>query len=213
MAQPIFIESPRFPEDVSYGTSFGPSYSTNVNPTKSGAESRNAIWENSLAMGNVAFGIKTYAQLQEVSKLFHNARGKASGFRFKDFIDFKSCDVEFNITKDDQVLGLGDNTTVIFQLIKTYTSGAYSVSRDIRKPVIGTLQVAIDGVLKTETTDYTIDYTTGLITFLVAPLLDEIVSAGYEFDIPIRFDIDHLSTSLESFQAGSLTIPIKEIRT
>jgi uncharacterized protein (TIGR02217 family) len=114
---------------------------------------------------------------------------------------------------DDQELGTGDDTTKVFQLGKTYRSGVYSHRRDIRKPVAGTVLVGVDGVLQAAGTDYEVDHDTGEVTFSSAPAAGAVLSAGYEFDVPVRFDTDRLEINLATFSAGEIpNIPIIEVR-
>ena len=113
----------------------------------------------------------------------------------------------------DQRLGEGDGSTLIFQLVKTYQSGSYSYVRPISKPVEGTLKVAVGGVELQEGPDFTLDAATGEIQLASAPNAGVTVTAGFEFDVPVRFDTDSIQTSVASFQAGEIpSVPIVEVR-
>jgi uncharacterized protein (TIGR02217 family) len=213
------METPRFPEDISYGSTGGPMYNTDVITVNSGFETRNANWVQSRHEYNVAFGIRTQAYLDELIEYFHAVQGKAIGFRYKDWADYKSCSVTETVAVTDQTIGTGDSTTgsdgtATYQITKTYTKGSYSVARDITKPVSGTVLVEVNGVTKTESTHYTIDYTTGIITFTGSnrPLTGELVKCGYEFDVPVRFDTDTLSINLEMYEHGTVDVPLVELR-
>ena len=107
---------------------------------------------------------------------------------------------------------MGDGAEVNFQLRKNYTTGTETLQRPITKPVAGTTVVAKDGVPQTITTHYTIDETTGIITFVTAPLAAEVITAGFQFDVPCRFDIDQLAVNADTFGIRSTDIPIVEIR-
>ena len=110
----------------------------------------------------------------------------------------------------DQAIGTGDGATTAFQLMKTYISGPASWVRKIAKPVDGTVRVAVAGV--EQTSGIIIDATTGLVTFASAPAAGAAITAGYEFDTPVRFDTDALSINLASFAAGEIpSIPIVEV--
>lgn len=196
------FEEVRFPMDISYGSAGGPEYSTDIVEIASGFEQRNSNWADARARYNVAHGVKTKAQLDTLIAFFRARRGRAHGFRFKDWADFQA--VEENI-------GVGDNSTTIFQLVKNYISGSQSEQREITKPVDGTVNIYIDDVL--QSSGVSVDTTTGLVTFSVAPAADEIITASYEFDVPVRFDTDRLSASLDQYGSHSwYDIPLIEIR-
>lgn len=134
------------------------------------------------------------------------------GFRFKDFLDHQSASPKENITPTDQLLGTGDGSQTDFQLIKSYGDVAGSSQRAILRPVSGSVQLALNGVLQNEGGDYSLNESTGQISFSTAPASGTAVSAGYEFDIPVRFDLDRLDIRLSEFEAGQMpSIPLIEI--
>lgn len=199
-----FIESPRFPDNISYGSAGGPGFSTYVFEGHSGIELRAVQWSRARARYNVSYGIRDKDDMDTVRQFFYNARGKALGFRFKDWGDF-----ELSVEN----IGTGDGTNRVFKLIKTYDVGNSYVRR-IFKPVSGTLHVFVDGVEKTETTHWVCDYATGIITFTVgnAPPNLKAVTATCEFDVPVRFDTDNMNASHDGFQTESWGgIPLVEI--
>jgi uncharacterized protein (TIGR02217 family) len=208
----MFLETPRFPLTVAYGASGGPGYNTDVVMRGSGQEARNANWPYPRHMYDAALGVKVWSDLEELLSYFHVVQGRAHGFRFKDHGDFKSCGVYETPAATDQIIGTGDDNEDEFQLAKTYTQGAMSTTRPITKPRDGTVLIAVDGALQTETTHYTIDYATGIVTFITPPAEGEVVSWGGEFDVPVRFDVDQLSTVFEDYRLGSVTVPIIEVR-
>ena len=60
---------------------------------------------------------------------------------------------------------------------------------------------------------WTVDTTTGVVTFTTAPAGGVAVRAGFEFDVPVRFDSDTLDVTLDFERLGSITsIPLLEIR-
>lgn len=157
-----FIESPRFPECISYGAIGGPGYNTSVIVVKSGAESRNAEWSAARHRYEVSQAAKTKSDFDAVSSFFRVAKGRANGFRFKDFADFQ-CKLE------DGTLGFGNGTPGPYQMVKKYASGSNLSLRTITKPVVGTVSVMRGGVPLTVGTDpgnISIDYTTGTISFV-----------------------------------------------
>lgn len=210
----MFIETPRFPTLVSQGAAGGPEFSTDVVVLRSGFEGRNVNWETSRARYDAALGVKQIQYLEEVIAFFRVTQGKGHEFRYKDFSDYKSCSVLATPSPTDQILGVGDGVTATFQLRKTYTVGSNNYVRTIKKPVSGTVRVAVAGVEKTITTHWTINTTTGVITFTGGniPTAGQSVTAGFEFDVPCRFDTDHLNISMPLYLAGAVSIPIVEVR-
>lgn len=205
----------RFPDKISYGATGGPTRKVEIASLASGYEERNTPWGNSRHKYNVATGVKSYDDLHAVKAFFEARLGQLYGFRFKDFSDFKSCPPLTGTTNLDMLLGVGDGTTTTFQLIKKYTSGAYSYTRTIQKPVSGTVLVAVNGVAKTETTHYTVNYVTGVITFTAGniPAAAQQVTAGFEFDVPVRFDQENLDINLSNFKMGQVdAITVIEIK-
>lgn len=190
------FEEIRFPDSIAFGSTSIPEFSTNVITMRNGSEQRNANWEDCRLSFNVLNGIKTATELSELLTFFRARSGMAIGFRFKDWSDYKAV---------GQVLGTGDGTNTTFQLIKYYTNGTKTHSRTITKPVSGSLKVYVDSV---ETTDYTIDLTTGIITFNTAPADIKEVKADFEFDVPVRFNSDTLEISMDSINSGK----VKEIK-
>jgi uncharacterized protein (TIGR02217 family) len=209
-----FIESPRFPEDISATSIFGPGYSTSVVTANSGAERRNQAWSYPRHRGDVAYGIKTLARLENLLSFFHVVAGKAIGFRYKDWGDFKSCGRDGTIAATDCTIGTGTGALAAFQLIKTYTQGSYTRSRKILKPIASTVLIAVAGTTKTVTTHYTLDAATGIVTFTGGnlPTAGQAVTAGFEFDVPCRFDTDYLPVNLEHYKAGSVQVPLIELK-
>lgn len=209
-----FIESPRFPISVSWGSTAAPMYSTTVTVLRSGHEVRNSLWSYPLSRYNVAAGVRSERELYDLIEFFHAVKGRFHGFRFKDRWDYKSVFFRDPISSLDQTIGTGDGSTATFQLKKIYAKGTLQQTRLIRKPVQGTVMVAVGGVQKTEGVHYTVDYTTGIITFTAGniPASGQSVTAGFEFDVPCRFDTDELPTALETYKAGSVTVTISEIR-
>jgi len=296
-----FIESPRFPDKISYGSSGGPGYNTDVITVNSGHETRNQNWIQSKHEYDAAFGVTDEPRLSELITFFHAMAGQAHEFRFKDWGDYMSCDLNQVPSELDQQIGIGNSTdgslsnaytgsitsidtqrttfkdntrtegddyfntfvltfvsttngnngkTAIvtdytsatdqfvidssnlvgdltvgdtysvtkiynndFQIVKTYIAGL-STERDVNKLVSDTVLVAVDSVLKTETTHYTVNYNTGIVTFVDGnvPLINEVVTVGYEFDVPCRFGSDKLNINYNAYSVGDTNVPIIEVR-
>lgn len=201
----------RFPDDIGRGARGGPERRTQIVALASGAEERNASWANSRRRYDVAYGLRRADDLAKVVAFFEARNGRLYGFRFKDWGDYKSCLPSQAPTPFDQVLGTGDGTTRAFQLVKRYASGAQVWTRSITKPVAGTVRVARDGV--EAQTGWSLDPETGSVTFTIAPAAGVVITAGFEFDVPVRFDSDVLDVTLDIERHGSITsIPLIELR-
>jgi uncharacterized protein (TIGR02217 family) len=202
----------RFPTAISRGASGGPERRTDIVTMGSGAEERNSRWAGSRRRYNAGFGLKSLNDIHAVIAFFEERRGRLHGFRWKDHADFKSGAPQNGVTALDQLIGTGDGATAAFQLVKHYGSGLRNYARDITKPVSGTVQVAVNGNM---TAAYTVDPATGIVTFNpgFVPVAGALVRAGFEFDVPVRFDTDQLRINLMQFEAGDIPdIPIVEIR-
>jgi uncharacterized protein (TIGR02217 family) len=202
----------RFPDNISRGARGGPERRTQIVELASGAEERNASWANSRRRYDVAYGIRRADDLAAVVAFFEARNGRLYGFRFKDWADFKSCLPSLAPGPTDQPIGTGNGAATLFQLSKHYTSGAQSWSRAITKPVAGTVTIALNGT--PQASGWSASTTTGLVTFTTAPAAGVAITAGFEFDVPVRFDTDALDVTLDLERLGSITsIPLLEIRT
>jgi uncharacterized protein (TIGR02217 family) len=200
----------QFPTAIAFHSSGGPERKTEIVTLGSGFEERNAVWANSRRRYDVGYGVKTLDDLHAAIAFFEARNGRLIGFRFKDFADFKSCAPGETVSPLDQSSGTGDGTTTTFQLVKSYTSGPSNWTRTIKKPVAGTVRVAVAGT--EQTSGLTIDSTMGLVTFDSAPAAAAAITAGFEFDVAVRFDTDSLSINLSNFAAGEIpSIPLVEI--
>ena len=283
-----FIETPRFPDDISYGSNGGPGYDTSITVMAGGHEKRNVNWPTPRHSFNAAFGVRDKTQLATLIAYFHSMAGMGHAFRYKDHSDYSSAGVmRVAISNTDQSLGDGDGSTRAFQLRKQYITGALTRNRSITKPVVGSTVVSIGDV--GSSLYWTVDTTTGIVTFdtdltssgitgitkaspavvteaghnvvdgsthhisnvagmvelnggrFVATYIDansyslavdttlfttytsggerhtlpqtgETVKAGFEFDVPCRFNTDTLSTVLDNYVTESTAVPVIEIR-
>jgi uncharacterized protein (TIGR02217 family) len=202
----------RFAAGISFGSSGGPERRTEIVALGSGAEERNSRWADSKRRYDAGYGIKSLDDLNGIIGFFEERRGRLHGFRWKDWGDFKSCPPKQPVSAADQAVGTGDGTTTQFQLKKTYGSAFAPWVREIKKPVVGTVLVAVEGT-PLEESDFLVATTTGVITFMEAPAADAEITAGFEFDVPVRFDTDRLSLNLSHIEAGDIpNIPLVEIR-
>ncbi len=200
----------QFPTAIAMHSTAGPVRKTEIVTLGSGFEERNAVWANSRRAYDVGYGVKTLDDLHAVIAFFEARMARLTGFRLKDFSDFKSCAPGASVSAADQPIGTGDGATAAFQLVKTYISGPSSWLRKIKKPVAGSVIVAVNGTV--QTIGVTVDTTTGIVTFATPPASGAVITAGYEFDTPVRFDTDALAINLASFAAGEIpSIPIVEV--
>ena len=201
----------RFPDNISRGARGGPERRTQIVELASGAEERNASWANSRRRYDVAYGIRRADDLAAVVSFFEARNGRLHGFRFKDLADFKSCLPSQAPSATNQPIGTGNGAATLYQLTKRYTSGAQSWMRAITKPVAGTVTIALNGT--PQASGWSVSTTTGLITFATAPAAGVAITAGFEFDVPVRFDTDVLDVTLDLERLGSITsIPLIELR-
>ncbi len=201
----------RFPDDISRGARGGPERRTQIVELASGDEERNASWANSRRRYDVAYGIRRADDLASVVAFFEARNGRLYGFRFRDWADYKSCLPSQSPGPTDQGIGTGDGAATGFQLVKHYASGSQTWARTIGKPVAGSVTVALDGV--EQGSGWSVDTTAGIVTFAAAPAAGVIVTAGFTFDVPVRFDSDTLDVTLDIERLGSITsIPLVEIR-
>lgn len=204
-----FLEFPRFPDIALQQVSGGPCFFTEVVQLGSGQEQRNAGWTRPLHRYEISSSMKTPAELQAVLVFFEHVRGRWLPFRFKDLLDFSSALSGAIITVTDQIIGTGDGVQCAFQLIKTTKLGELTQVRVIQKPVQGTVMVAVDGI---EEKQLEIDTTTGVITFAEPPPQHSMITAGFEFDVPCRFDQDQFFIHLQPGLLGSFTAQLTEVR-
>ncbi len=204
----------RFPVDISFGSTGGPERLTEIVTLASGHEERNTPWSHSRRRYDAGIGMRSLDDVAEVVAFFEARMGRLHGFRWKDWSDFKSCLPSGRPAPTDQVIGTGDGERTDFQLVKSYGTNSERYVRPITKPVRGSVFIALDGEMRPEDMEWTINEERGIVTWLVAPAEGRVVSAGYEFDVPVRFDADAIMTSAATFEAGEIPdIPLIEVRT
>lgn len=192
----------RLPEDIERGAQGGPEFLTSILELSNGQEQRNINWSRAKASYDIAYGITEkdngVDSFQTVLQFFYARRGRAIGFRFKDWLDYQATGVTLSA-----ITGF----PLKFQLVKTYVSGGFTFTRKITRPVSGTVQIFENGVPSIHATT---DVTTGIVTFSTTAVTP--VTATFEFDVPVRFDTDKLSIRAETFRAGTIpSIVVREI--
>lgn len=195
----------RMPLPISLRSSGGPQWNTSIVRVDSGYEQRNEPWAQDLGSWDVGSFVTTNAEMATVLAFYNSVRGRLVAWRFHDPKDYQAL---------DQLLGTGDGVQTTYQLTKTYGTDASAYTKIIRKPVVGTSRITVAGVLQVEGTAYTLDTTTGVITFLAGhiPAAGQAVRWSGEFDKPARFDVDHLSMSFDDLIYARLSIPVVEVR-
>lgn len=191
----------RLPARLAFGCTGGVERRTEVTTLASGFEQRSTPWALGRRRYLIATATRPLDEVAELVSFFEARRGRLAGFRFRDPADFKSCAPSAQPAAEDQVLGTGDGARIAFQLTKTYGAGPEAVVRPIAKPVAGSVKVAVAGVVLVAEA-FLVEPTTGLVTLAAAPAAGAAVTAGFEFDTPVRFDLDRLDVTLEGFAAA-----------
>lgn len=203
----------QFPTSLSFGSVGGPERVTEIVTLANGFEERNTPWADSRRRYDAGLGMRSLADIDTLIAFFEARRGQLFGFRWKDWSDYRSSGSLVDVAYDDQIIGTGDGETTDFQLCKTYVSGSASYQREIRKPVQGSVRAGVQGDVKAEGVEFSIDLAAGLLSFAEPPGPGATVTAGFEFDVPVRFGTDSIQSSVASFKAGEIpNVPIVEVR-
>ena len=191
----------RLSTDIEIGANGGLGFKTNIATLGSGHEKRNQEWEQVRGEWDVGYGARDLTTIKAIRD-FHMARvGMHRGFRFRDPLDFEGT---------AENIGTGDASTTTFQLRRQYPSGPTIYNRTITRPVVGTVKIFLDGV---ETSSFTVNTSTGVVTMNSAPGANVVVTATFEFDVPVRFDVDRIDISFEAPDVvRSPIIPIVQLR-
>jgi uncharacterized protein (TIGR02217 family) len=199
------------PLRVGFGSKGGPNFSTEIVVIDSGYERRNQNWAQARRVYDVRAGVRSTADAAALLNFFHARAGRARGFRLRDWSDYSSAADNLSTPAfSDQAIATGDGATGIFQLVKNYASGGVTHVRTINKPVTGSIVIGVNGTALT--TGWSVDTTTGLVTFATPPASGAQITAGYLFDVPVRFDADYLPLTAENYVAYQAEIPLVEVR-
>lgn len=198
----------RFPLDIALGARGGPERKTDVVTLAGGGEQRNGRWAHSRRRYNAGYGVKSRADMAAVLAFFEERRGRLHGFLWRDGLDHSSGGPAPAPT--DQALGTGNGSRTQFQLVKRYGASFDPYLRPIAKPVAGSVRVAVNG--SEVTSGWVVDTTTGVVAFASAPASGASVTAGFLFDVPVRFDTDRLDIEMHGFDGAEVpSIPLVEI--
>jgi len=208
-----------FPTDQDYGTEGGPGYDTAIIETTSGAEQRVARHSAARHIFDAAHTIRSPQAIADVLKFYHARRGAAASFRYKDWGDYASNSLGMThtgsaIDDEDQIIGYGDGSTTQFQLCKVYSDDGAATTRVINLPVESSVLIAIDGVA--QASGWSVNDTTGIVTFTTAPSVGEVITAGFEFETKVRFskdvDVQALKAQISSFDIHEIpSVPLIEV--
>jgi len=188
----------RIPTFIAYGSSFGPCFATDVVRLEQGAEQRNSRWSQDLPHGEIHYHTRKLAEIQALHAFYHARRGEAQGFRVKWHLDYQLT---------NQLLAIGDGTTTTFPFVRWYLSGdvAATYTRRLSKIVgvgypLGNTYDSVTVYLNNvaQTSGYSVNYTTGMLTFTTAPASGVQISASFEYDWPMRFASSTFLTSLQA---------------
>lgn len=203
----------RFPADLSFGALGGPERRTEIVALANGHEERNTPWAQARRRYDAGLGLRALDDVERLIAFFEARQGMLHAFRWKDWADHRSAPASAEIAPTDQQIGTGDGRTTSFGLAKTYRSGGFAARRVITKPVAGTVRLAIGGIEQAPDSGWTLDALSGRVTFASPPAAGAEVTAGYAFDVPVRFDTDLIQVSVASFRAGEVPrVPVIEVR-
>ncbi len=196
-----------FPLAIGLRASGGPEFATQIATSSSGYEQRNAGWHDARLRFDAGIGVRSDDDLRALLAFFRARRGRANGFRFTDPFDHASADGA--VTALDQRLGVGDGVTTRFFLVKAYGGDDEAYARRITRPQPGTVVVAVDGVVSGAWQAGDL----GAIDFAAAPPPGAAVTAGFAFDVPVRFDTDRLDVAASGWRSGDVpSVPLVELR-
>lgn len=202
-----------FPLEVALRAAGGPERRTEIVVLGSGREVRNARWADSRRRYDAGSGIRSLDDLQAVLSFFEARRGRLHGFLYRDPVDDRSCSPSREPGPLDQRIGTGDGVTTVFTLRKTYGAPVRPWEREILHPRRASVRVAVAGEEERAGVDFTVASTGGRVTFARPPVTGAAITAGYRYDVPVRFDTDEIRVDMTAFLAGEIpSIPLVEIR-
>ncbi|SPJ22423.1 DUF2460 domain-containing protein [Palleronia abyssalis] len=203
----------RFPTDLSFGAMGGPERRTEIVTLRNGFEERNTPWAHSRRRYDAGLGLRSLVDVEALIAFFEARRGQLHGFRWKDWADYSSAPGGEAPRVDDQALGVSDGARLSYSLCKTYGQGQSAYVRPIRKPVESSVRVAVGGRELDPVSEFFVDFETGEVLLSEPAPAQSDITAGFLFDVPVRFDTDRIDISLPTFNAGQVpNVPVVEIR-
>lgn len=203
-----------FPRDIAQGCQAILERRDEVVTLASGHEETNQRWTHARRSWAAGLGIRSKRDLAKVVAIFEEVRGRANSFRFRDWLDWQSGggtgphDSDNPVGGTDQPLGAplpgsseyqvatGDGVTTAFQVVKRYGL-VNPYLRPIALPHAASLRVAIDGA--EVASGWSVSAQGGVITFNSAPPPGSALTAGFTFDVPVRFAQNTLSVEWAYF--------------
>lgn len=181
-------------------------FSTAIVTTANGVEQRNAEWADARLRFDAGPGVRSEVELQELIAFFRARRGAAVAFRLEDPLDNSSNGMTGTPEPNDQLIGEGDGARTDFALVKDYGGQ----TRGITRPVSGSVRIAVGG--EEQASGWLLG-AKGMVSFSEPPAGGAAVTAGFRFDVPVRFAEDRLEVSHATFLAGEApSVPLIEVR-
>jgi len=207
----MFFDEVQLPLKVGYGATGGATFATEVITIDGGYERRNQLWSQARRKFDARTGVRSNIDATLLMAFFQARAGRARGFRLKDWSDYTSAVDGISAPNwNDQIIATGDGIAAQFSLIKNYGSGGVTYARRIAKPVVGSITVGLAGLQVVD--GWSVDTTTGIVTFAVPPAVGATIMAGFVFDVPVRFDTDQLNIKADDNHVFEADIPLLEIR-
>jgi uncharacterized protein (TIGR02217 family) len=198
-----------FPLAIGRGAEVRPRFSTAIVTTASGHEQRNADWSTARMEFDAGPGLRSEADVRTLISFFRARRGSAKAFRFRDVLDYSSNNMVGAPGAGDQLIGTGDGVRTRFPLVKRYGAGPDAEVRVISRPVVGTVAVALNGT--PQLSGWALSGAE--VEFVIAPPAGSAITAGFQFDVPVRFASDQLEVDVATFAAGDVaSVPLIEVR-
>lgn len=188
----------QLPVNIEQGAIGGPNFFTTVVEFSSGQEQRNANWSRARGNWTIGYGMQYQADYEGVRDFFYARNGRFRGFRFKDWTDFQTT---------SEPVATATSGQTVFQLVRNYLSGGINFIRPITRPVSGTVVVYDNGV----SVAFTLG-ALGIITLTTPATAGDLITADFQFDVPVRFDQDNLDLTVTYYTSGEYpSIKIKEL--
>lgn len=206
---------------MGYPAQVAPMFATQIVIVDSGAEQANARWANALRAINIPDGVRDHATFEALKDHWLIMGGPAHTWPWRDPTDFASIPlVTVNtapvVTGLDVTIGTGDGVTTSFQLFKRYTLGGFNYDRPIHYPVVSSVLVRVDGVdteAVSPVNNWSVTREGGVVTFDTAPGVGDVVTAGFLFDLQVRFENDETFKGIMRTLnvSGFADIPLMEV--
>jgi uncharacterized protein (TIGR02217 family) len=212
-----FLETFTFPDAISRKLKVSRAFKTLITTGDNKWEQRLRRWTRSRIELSASLSIYDDSTQARILGIFEVAQGSYNGFRCRDWSDYFAGYAWNPTTRvwsvvTPEVIGTGNGSQTAFQLQKTYTFGGYTATRTVLKPRADTdrpLKMHLNGAV--QSTGYTVNYATGVVTFTSAPGSGVVVAWAGLFDLPVRFADDTLSMNMEARNIGDSSIRLVEL--